>query len=132
MITHLHSVAIFVSDRDRAVEFYREALGFEVTADVTDPANPENRWLTVKPKSGETSMMLLRRPPQNNEAAESLRAAHMIFSTNDIAGDCERIKANGGTIVSETKRAGWGDALEAHFADPDGNVYMLIEPGRRP
>ena len=43
MVTHLHSIAIFAKDRERAVGFYREALGFEMTADVTDPSNAENR-----------------------------------------------------------------------------------------
>ena len=68
MITNLHSVAVFVSDRDRALRFYRDALGFEVTADVTDPNSAENRWLTLKPRSGQTNIMLLKAPPQNQSS----------------------------------------------------------------
>ena len=54
MITHIYSVAISVLDRDRARDLYREALDFEVTADVADPINSDNRWLTMRPKSSDT------------------------------------------------------------------------------
>jgi len=126
MITNVYSVAIFVADRERALRFYREGLDFEVTADVTDPTNSDHRWLTMRPKSGQTNVMLLKES-RKGEAGESFRTAPVTLATNDIAADCERIKAHGGRVVHPPKRAGWGNALETHFSDPDGNLFLLVE-----
>lgn len=126
MITHLYSVAIFVADRDRALDFYRDALDFEVTADVTDPTNPNNRWLTIKPRSSQTNLMLLKRMG-SEDASESHHPSQLTFATSDINGDCQRIKSHGGAVIHPPRRAGWGNALETHFSDPDGNVFMLIQ-----
>lgn len=126
MISHIYCVGIFVLDRDRARDFYRNALDFEVTADVTDPINSDNRWLTMSSKSSNTNLMLLKRP-QAKEPADASRSAQVILATDDIVADCERIKSHGGTVVGPPRRAGWGDALETHFADPEGNVFMLVQ-----
>ena len=128
MITHLHSVPVVVSDYDRALEFYRDALGFEVTADVTDPRSAENRWLTLKPRAGQTSVMLLKASPVRPELNSRLGGPTLlVFHTDDLASDCERIKAKGGQVLGAPKQAGWGDALEVHVSDPDKNVFLLIQ-----
>jgi predicted enzyme related to lactoylglutathione lyase len=124
MVTHLHSVAIFVADRGRALEFYKDALGFEVTADATDPTNPDNRWLTIKPVAGQTNLMLLKR---SKGGPENHHPTQLTFATSDIDADCQRIKSHGGIILHPPNHAGWGNALETHFSDPDGNVFMLIQ-----
>ena len=130
MITHLHSAPIVVRDYDRALKFYRDALGFEVTADVTDPRSAENRWLTLKPKAGQTSIMLLKASPAHPEFNARLGGQTLlVFHTDDLTSDCERIKAEGGQVLGTPKRAGWGDALEVAFADPDQNVFLLIQTG---
>ena len=123
MITHLHSVAIFVADCDRALAFYKSALGFEVIADIKDPTNSNNRWLTIKPPSSQTRLMLLKR---SEEIAEP-HSTQLTFATSDIDADCQRIESHGGTILHQPHRAGWGNATETHFADPDGNVFLLIQ-----
>ena len=128
MITHLHSVPVVVSDYDRALKFYRDALGFEVTADVTDPQSPENRWLTLKPTSAQTSIMLLKASPAHTEFTARLGGATLlVLHSDDLTADCECIKANDGQVLGAPRRAGWGDALEVHIADPDQNVFLLIE-----
>src|SRR5437868_6528195 len=122
MITHIHSVPIVVRDPDRALEFYRDALGFEVTTDSTDPRSSDNRWLTMKPRSGETNIMLLKALPRQPELGSRLgRFTYIALNTDDIIVECERLKARGARIVDGPKRAGWGDATEAHFTDLDGN-----------
>ena len=127
MITHLYSVAIFVADCNRALDFYRGALDFEVTSDVTDPTNPDNRWLTIKPRSSQTNLMLLKRIG-SEDVSDSHHRSQLTFATSDINADCERIKSHGGAVIHPPKRAGWGNALETHFSDPAGNVFMLIQP----
>ena len=50
------SVPVFVSDQDRALEFYRDKLGFEVVMDM--PMAPGVRWLVVAPVRGATEFIL--------------------------------------------------------------------------
>ncbi len=128
MITHIRRVPIVVSDHDRALKFYRDALGFEVTADSTDPRSSENRWLTLKPQSGQTNIMLLKASSQQPEMSSRLgKSTHIVLDTDDIQAECERVKSHGARIIYGPKRAGWGEAIEAQFADLDGNIFMLIQ-----
>jgi predicted enzyme related to lactoylglutathione lyase len=128
VITHIHSVSIVVGDYDRALQFYRDALGFEVTADVTDPRSSENRWLTLKPKAGQTNIMLLKASSQPPETSSRLgKATSIVLDTDNIQAECEHIKSRGARILYPSKRAGWGNALETHFADPDGNTFQLVQ-----
>ncbi len=86
MITHIHSVPIVVSDQDRALKFYRDALGFEVTADSTNPLCPDNRWLTLKPKSGQTNIMLLKVSPRQADMSSRLGKSTYIVWKRTIFG----------------------------------------------
>ena len=54
----------------------------------------------------------------------------IVMGTDDITADCERIKANGGRLYP-AKRAGWGNAMETHFADPDGSAFTLVQTAPR-
>ena len=129
MITHIHSVPIVVSDHDRALKFYRDALGFEVSADITDPRSPENRWLTLKPKAGQTNLMLLKASSLQPElSSRPGKTTSIVLNTDDIQAECENMISHGARVLYEPKRAGWGNALETHFADPDGNIFLLIQP----
>lgn len=128
MITHIHSVPIVVSDYDRALKFYRDALGFEVTADVTDPRSSENRWLTLRPKSGQTNIMMLKASQKQPEISSRLgKPTYITMDTDDIATECERMESHGARVLYGPKRAGWGDVVEAQFSDPDGNIFLLIQ-----
>ena len=128
MITNIHSVPVVVNDQDRALKFYRDVLGFDVTADQGSGAF---RWLTVRPKSGQTHLMLTKDSP---EQAEMYRLGYrlgkwtgMVLNTDDIAAECARLKSAGARITKEPERQHWG-GIEAQFADPDGNTFELVEP----
>lgn len=54
-ITHASFVTLPVTDQDRALRFYRDVLGFEVTADLD---MPPGRWLQVAPKGAQTVFTL--------------------------------------------------------------------------
>jgi catechol 2,3-dioxygenase-like lactoylglutathione lyase family enzyme len=128
VITHVHSVAIVVSDLDRAMKFYRDGLGFEVTADRVDPESIDNRWLTLKPKWGQTNIMLLKPSLPRTELSSRVgKPTYIVFETADIRAECELLKSHNARIIDGPKRAGWGGAIEAHFADPDGNTFLLIQ-----
>ena len=51
------------------------------------------------------------------------------FSTPDVKGEFDRIKAVGGEVVAEPYEPMGGDGMQmCTFADPDGNYFQLTTP----
>jgi predicted enzyme related to lactoylglutathione lyase len=53
----------------------------------------------------------------------------------DVAGDFERLKAAGATVIQapyEMSSDDMGDMAIATFADPDGNYFQLVSPMSMP
>ena len=90
--------SVYVDDQDKAVRFYTEVLGFAKKSDFT---NGPFRWLTVaspdEPNGTELQLAL-----NNNPAAKAYQGAMfqqgqpaVMFFTDDVKADYERIKARG-------------------------------------
>jgi len=124
MITNIHSVPIVVIDQDRALRFYRDVLGFEVTA---DDGSGDFRWLTVRPPNGQTNIMIAKVSPSLPEMGSRIgKWTGMVFDTDNIESECERLRSHGVTITRPPERQHFG--IEAQFADPDGNTIELVQP----
>ncbi|WP_245651583.1 VOC family protein [Streptosporangium amethystogenes] len=62
MQMRIELVAVVVEDYDRAIEFFTDALGFELAEDspsLTNDGRPK-RWVVVRPPGGETGILLAR------------------------------------------------------------------------
>ncbi|QTE00010.1 VOC family protein [Streptomyces cyanogenus] len=116
-ITHASFVTLPVADQDRALRFYRDVLGFEVTA---DREMPQGRWLQVAPRGAQT-VFTLSGPGMGGFEAGSARGIMLV--TTDVDADCARLTA-AGTPVQGPEELPWGRM--ASFADPDGNGLMLL------
>ena len=90
--------SVYVNDQSKALRFYTEVLGF---AKKTDFSQGPYRWLTVaspeEPDGTELQLAL-----NNNPAAQTYQQAMfqqrlpaVMFFTDDIKRDFERIKAHG-------------------------------------
>jgi predicted enzyme related to lactoylglutathione lyase len=112
-------VSIPVSDPERAVRFYRDALGFDVVRD--DRSVPGMRWLQLAPAGAGSQLTLATwfetMPPG------SLRG--LVFSCDDVEGEHARLVAAGADSVEPPARKPWG--LEAVVCDPDGNELVLSQ-----
>ncbi|MQA77922.1 MAG: VOC family protein [Streptosporangiales bacterium] len=118
---------IFVTDQDAAKAFYTEKLGF---VERTDAAyGPGARWLTVaSPDDQEGPELLLGLPDEDARAFQ--KHVHdagqpaMSFTTDDIQGDYERLRAAGVafTLPPTTMEYGGTDAI---FEDTCGNLVNL-------
>jgi predicted enzyme related to lactoylglutathione lyase len=94
--------SVYVDDQDKALRFYTEVLGFVKKADFS---NGPYRWLTVaSPEEPDGTQLQLAL--NNNSAAKAYQQAIFqlgqpaaMFSTDDINGDYERIKARGATFT---------------------------------
>lgn len=132
MAIRLGSVPVFVSDLDRALEFYRDRLGLEVVLDI--PFGPEFRWLTLAERKGATEVVLFRpaRAVLGDRQAEVEKRigvwTGIVFLTDDIRRDYETLRARGVEFLSEPAARPWG-GWEAQFSDPDGNRFHLTQRG---
>lgn len=93
---------LYVDDQDKALRFYTEVLGFVKQADVSQGGY---RWLTVASAEdpGGTQLLLAK---HDNPAAKAFQQALFeqqqpaaMFATDDLAADCERIRARGGEFA---------------------------------
>ena len=129
MITRVRSVGIYVSDQDRALEFYRDKLGFEVLqdtpmGDMGPPGNREQRWIAVAPKGSDT-LAILYTPPGMESRIGGF--SNILWDTDDIQATFEDLKAKGVEFTQEPAQQGWG--WWAQFMDPDGNEFGLRQSG---
>ncbi|MDF3065351.1 MAG: hypothetical protein K0R38_952 [Polyangiaceae bacterium] len=119
---------VYVDDQDRALRFYTEVLGFTKKADFS---NGSFRWLTVTSpdEPGGTELQLAL---SDNPAARTYQRAMfqqgqnaVMFHTDDIKADVERIQARGGEfIMPPTDVTG---AIIARLGDTCGNVIQLSQ-----
>ncbi|MER6027448.1 VOC family protein [Streptomyces sp. NPDC001851] len=116
-ITHASFVTLPVADQDRALRFYRDVLGFTVTA---DRDTPRGRWLQVAPEGAQT-VFTLSGPGMGGFESGSARGIMLV--TTDVDADCARLAA-AGTPVQGPDELPWGRM--ASFTDPDGNGLMLL------
>jgi catechol 2,3-dioxygenase-like lactoylglutathione lyase family enzyme len=120
-ITQVGRVMVPVSDQDSAIAFYRDKLGFEVTADV--PFGDGDRWVEVAPQGGGTALALV--PPEGDYQVG--RMTGISLSTKDPRADHEELKAKG-VDVDEELMGGEGPVpLMFFFRDGDGNHLLLVE-----
>jgi predicted enzyme related to lactoylglutathione lyase len=90
--------SVYVEDQDKALRFYTEVLGF---AKKTDFSQGPFRWLTVtlpeEPDGTEPQLALNSNPVAKayQQAMFQQRQPGAMFSTDDVKGDYERIKARG-------------------------------------
>ena len=111
----LYSVAIFVNDIARAVEFYRDDLGLPLAREGSFGAEffAEGTRIGVHPAV--------------HRDAQSLVGRHtgITLFVSDLLHYCGDLHARGVRFVTEPTQQAWG--IMAMVADPDGNVLALWE-----
>jgi predicted enzyme related to lactoylglutathione lyase len=123
--------SVYVDDQDKALRFYTEVLGF---AKKTDVRQGPYRWLTVvspeEPDGTELQLAL-----NDNPAAKAYQQAlfqqgqpAIMFYTNDIKGDYERIKASGAEFTMPP--TGVTASTIAMLNDTCGNLIQLTQLAR--
>ena len=134
----LSQTFIAVDDHDKALAFYRDALGLEVRNDV---AFEGMRWVTVGAPSQPDVEIVLEPPlahpnasPADRDAmAEMLAKGHLhgvIFRTDDVDATFERVRAAGGEVLQEPIDQPYG-VRDCAFRDPSGNMVRLNQPRRQ-
>jgi predicted enzyme related to lactoylglutathione lyase len=120
--------SIYVDDMDKALHFYTDVLGFVKKADFSQGSY---RWLTVAspedPDGTELQLAL-----NDNPAAKAYQQAlfqqgqpAVMFFTNDVKSDYERIKAHGAEFnMPPTEVTG---STIAQLSDTCGNRVQITQ-----
>jgi len=134
MIAKMSHATIYVTDQDKALEFYRDKLGFRVINDVTMEGG--FRWLTVAPKDQSGFEIVLMEPKPGfmfeEEAANQLRAlieggklGAGVFNTPNCQATYEELSSRGVEFLSPPTERPYG--IEAIFKDNSGNWFSLTQ-----
>lgn len=123
MINKINLAGVWVSDQDRAYNFFVNKVGFEVQSDVTMPNG--YRWLEVKPPGAETALTLAK-PYPGQQDANIGTFANVVFSTDDIQTTYKELAAKGVEFTEKPTKQEWG-GIQALFTDPDGNTFVLVQ-----
>ncbi|MDG6106716.1 VOC family protein [Dactylosporangium aurantiacum] len=121
---------ITVSDWDRSLAFYRDALGLEVQNDVGEGAA---RWVTLG-GTGQPGLQFVLSWPHagrteaDGDALQDLLSRGVlpmiVFSTGDLDATFERVRASGAEVLQEPIERPWGPRDSA-FRDPSGNMVRI-------
>ncbi len=125
MITHLHAATIVVSDQDKAIDFYVNVLGWEVTMD--SPMGPSMRWVTIAPKEAATSIALsVPAWHTENSSLQMGKNTGIAFACEDIKSTYDTLVKRGVEFKSPPEMMPWGK-LGVWFFDPDRNEFFMAE-----
>jgi catechol 2,3-dioxygenase-like lactoylglutathione lyase family enzyme len=114
---------VLVSEQDRALDFYTNALGFEQRIDNPTPDGP--RFLTVAVKGQDFQLVLWPGTPGQAQPTEGRVPAAVTIETGDIRKAVEALKSRGVKFETGVLEYPWADT--AVFQDPDGNRLQLRE-----
>ena len=123
--------SVYVDDQEKALRFYTEVLGFTKKADFRQG---RFRWLTVaspdEPNGAELQLALNNNPAAKTyqEALFQQRQPAVMFFTDDINGECERIKARGAEFAMPPTEV-TGSTI-AQLDDTCGNLIQIAQLAR--
>jgi catechol 2,3-dioxygenase-like lactoylglutathione lyase family enzyme len=119
-ITEVRTVAVPVTDQDRALDFYVGKLGFEKRMDAT--FNVDMRWIEVAPRGSSTTIALAPLPQGGVTGVDT----GIRLATEDAEADHVDLLARGVDTDPEILRF---EGVPPMFSlrDPDGNMLYVVE-----
>ncbi|MFN2594091.1 MAG: VOC family protein [Actinomycetota bacterium] len=121
-VSQLGRVMVPVSDQDKAIDWYKDKLGFVVAADVA--YGEGDRWVEVSPPEGNANVALV--PPMGGGEWAVGRMTGIAFESTDLDADYEELKSKG--VECEDPMGGDETVPRMFFfKDGDGNQLLLVQ-----
>jgi catechol 2,3-dioxygenase-like lactoylglutathione lyase family enzyme len=122
-LTEIGRVALPSPDQDKALEFYRDTLGFEVRMDETF-SDGQMRWIEVVPPGSSTAIAIAPPGPNSKTPVDS----GIVVSTSDIEADHAALKEAGVDVDEEIMRNEPPVPPMFELRDPNGNSLLIVQP----
>jgi uncharacterized glyoxalase superfamily protein PhnB len=126
---------IWVHDQEEALEWYTKKLGMEIRQDVSFPAMPGFRWLTVGWPDEAFALVLMAIPPDpimdgaTRDQLSDLMGKGFASCTFLITDDCkaryDELSARGVEFTSAPEQMPYG--IDCGLRDPSGNSLRLSQ-----
>lgn len=116
MIRYIKFASVPVQDQDRALDFYKNKLGFQVHTD--QPYGGGWRWIELVIPGAETRLMF---GPATGEGDAS--KPRLILVVDDVEKTYEELRSKGVEFTQPPRQAPWG--MNAIFKDSEGNLLLL-------
>jgi catechol 2,3-dioxygenase-like lactoylglutathione lyase family enzyme len=124
MIGH---VTLVVRNYDEAIEFFTNAIGFELLED--ERLDSQKRWVLVGPRGSTGASLLLAKavtPEQRNSIGNQTGGRVFLFlQTDDFWRDYHRMVAAGVRFKEQPREESYG--VVAVFEDLYGNGWDLLQ-----
>ena len=125
--------AVYVSDQDKALDFYVEKLGLTTVGDKAYESGV--RWVEVAladwvevALAGNKASIALLKPEDEDRIGEH---TGITFRTDNIDATYKQLREQGVQFKREPKPTPWG-GYDAEFLDQDDNKLLLIQYHKRP
>jgi len=123
MLESIFYASVFVTDQDRALDFYTNVLGLEKRVDNPTPEGP--RFLTVGVKGQDFMLVLSLGTPGQAQPVQGTVPPSVTIETDDCRKTHEELKSRGVEFKTDVLEFPWG--YVAQFDDPDGNRLQIRE-----
>jgi catechol 2,3-dioxygenase-like lactoylglutathione lyase family enzyme len=129
--THLHLVALVVREYQPAIDFFVQIMQFELVEykpSTTNDGRPK-LWVVVRPRGGETGILLARADGDHQESAvgnQFVGRVGLFLRVSDFHSSYERMVSAGVVFASEPRHEAFGEF--AVFLDCEGNRWDLLGP----
>lgn len=130
-MSRLELVTVVVREYDPAIAFFVDVLGFELIEDVpsTTNAGRPKRWVVVRPRGGETGILLALADGEPQVALVGQQFAGRVglfLRVDDFDATHARLVAAGVEFVTSPRSEPYGRV--AVFRDLEGNRWDLLGP----
>ncbi len=124
-VPSIHHILLEVSDLNRSLPFYRDALGLRLISRKGDFATLESANVGVYLWQSRWAWEAPRNPDERNGLG-----IYPHFAVPDVDATAARLEQAGYKIVQQPRLYGWG--TEAFVADPDGFIWALVNMPQQP
>ena len=120
VIEGVQKLVVEVEDQDRALRFWRDAVGFEL---VQDTLYRGERWLEVRTPDKNTILVLELRQGDLPIGTEELPTSNIFFDCDDLQQTYEELRARGVEFPQPPVEQSFG--WWSMFQDNEGNRFAL-------
>ncbi|MFD7549769.1 VOC family protein [Streptomyces sp. NPDC059578] len=124
MLTNLMYVTVYVTDQDRALEFYTEGLGLEKRVDFP---GPDGRFLTVSVPDSPVQIILWSHAAaagQPGDLGPQASPGPLVLESDDVRKDFEILRRRG-VVFEQSEPEVYPFGVRVEAVDPDGNRVSL-------